>query len=78
MFSLARIIIILGVVLLVTGGIVYAFEYFSKVDFPFGKLPGDIRIERDNFSCIFPLASSILLSIILTLILNLVVRFFNR
>lgn len=33
-----------------------------------GKLPGDIRIERDNFSVYFPLGTSILLSVILSLL----------
>ncbi|HEY7745379.1 MAG TPA: DUF2905 domain-containing protein [Desulfuromonadales bacterium] len=31
-----------------------------------GKLPGDIRIERDNFSFYFPLGTSVLLSLILS------------
>ncbi|MER3457766.1 MAG: DUF2905 domain-containing protein, partial [Chloroflexota bacterium] len=39
-----------------------------------GNLPGDIRIERDGFSCFFPLATSILLSLLLTVILNLILR----
>lgn len=34
-----------------------------------GKLPGDIRIERNNFSVYFPLGTSILLSLILTFLL---------
>jgi hypothetical protein len=33
-----------------------------------GKLPGDIRIERDNFTVYFPLGPSILLSLILSLL----------
>ena len=37
-----------------------------------------MRIERQNFTCIFPLATSILLSILLTLGLWLVGRFLNR
>ncbi|HXV22012.1 MAG TPA: DUF2905 domain-containing protein [Desulfuromonadales bacterium] len=31
-----------------------------------GKLPGDIRIERDNFSFYFPLGTSVLLSLLLS------------
>jgi len=34
-----------------------------------GKLPGDIRIERGNFSFYFPLGTSVLLSLILSLLL---------
>ncbi|MBI3780330.1 MAG: DUF2905 domain-containing protein, partial [candidate division NC10 bacterium] len=37
-------------------------------------LPGDIYIQRKNFTFYFPLATSILLSMILTLLLS----FFRR
>lgn len=72
MLQLARIIIILGVVLLVVGGLLYLA---ARLNLPLGRLPGDIRIERDNFSCMFFLGTSILLSILLTIILNLIARF---
>ncbi|MGB7217406.1 MAG: DUF2905 domain-containing protein [Vicinamibacterales bacterium] len=41
---------------------------------PFGRLPGDFVVRRNNFSFYFPLATSIVLSILLTLIL----AFFRR
>jgi hypothetical protein len=41
----------------------------------FGRLPGDIRIERENVRVYFPLTSMILVSIVLTLVLNLLRRF---
>jgi hypothetical protein len=34
-----------------------------------GRLPGDIRIERENFRFYFPLMTCLLLSLVLTLIL---------
>jgi hypothetical protein len=40
-----------------------------------GRLPGDIRIERENFRFYFPLATMILFSILLTVIVNLVRKF---
>jgi hypothetical protein len=43
-----------------------------------GRLPGDIHIERDGFSCFIPLATSIILSLLLTLALNILLRFLNR
>jgi membrane protein implicated in regulation of membrane protease activity len=43
-----------------------------------GRLPGDIRIEREGFSCFIPLATSILLSLLLTVLLNIVIRLLNR
>ncbi|EMY76866.1 PF11146 family protein [Leptospira weilii serovar Ranarum str. ICFT] len=40
-----------------------------------GKLPGDIRIERENFRFYFPLATSILVSVLISLILFLIQKF---
>ncbi|HHN65356.1 MAG TPA: DUF2905 domain-containing protein [Nitrospirae bacterium] len=57
------IIILLGVLLLLVG----------KIPF-IGRLPGDIIIERKNFTFYFPLGTSILLSIILSLLLWLLTR----
>jgi hypothetical protein len=37
-----------------------------------GRLPGDIRVERENFRFYFPLATCLLLSLVLTLVLWLV------
>jgi len=34
-----------------------------------GRLPGDIRTERENFRFYFPLATCLLLSVLLSLIL---------
>jgi hypothetical protein len=39
-----------------------------------GRLPGDIHIERRNFSIHFPIVTSLLLSVILTILLNLFLR----
>ena len=44
----------------------------------FGKLPGDISIQRDNFSFSFPLATSLLLSVILSLVIYLITWIFRR
>jgi hypothetical protein len=33
-----------------------------------GKLPGDIRIERENFSFFFPLGTCLLLSLLVSLL----------
>ncbi len=75
MVSFARVLILVGLVFIVIGGVVYLV---ARTGLPLGRLPGDIRIERDNFSCFFPIATSILLSIILTVVLNLVVRWINK
>ena len=42
----------------------------------FGRLPGDIRIERDSVRVYIPLASMLILSLLLSLALYLIRRFF--
>ena len=41
-----------------------------------GRLPGDIRIERDNFRFYFPLVTCLLLSGVLSLVVG-VIRLFR-
>jgi len=41
-----------------------------------GRLPGDIRIEKENFRFYFPVTTLIIVSIILTVIMSLIRRFF--
>jgi len=42
----------------------------------FGRLPGDIRIEREGMHVYIPLVSMLLVSVVLSLLLNLIRRFF--
>jgi len=67
MDSLARMLIIFGVVLALLGGLLL---WAGKIPF-LGRLPGDILIRRENWSFYFPLTTSILLSLLLTLLFSL-------
>ena len=67
MDSLARMLIVLGVVLALLGGLLLLA---GKIPFLW-RLPGDIIIRRENWSFYFPLTTSILLSILLTLLFSL-------
>lgn len=58
------LIILIGVLLLFAGKIPYI-----------GRLPGNIVIQKKNFTFYFPLATSILLSILITFILWILSRF---
>lgn len=80
MTSMAKLFIIIGIILLISGGILFllAKAGISNIRIPFGHLPGDINIHGENITCVIPIASSILLSILLTVLLNLVVRLLNR
>jgi hypothetical protein len=42
----------------------------------FGRLPGDIRIERESLRLYFPLASMLVVSVLLSLLLYVIRRFF--
>lgn len=71
MENIGRFLMIGGIVLFVVGGLVFLA---AKFGLPFGRLPGDIRIEREGFSFYFPLGSSILISILLTILVNIIIR----
>jgi hypothetical protein len=75
MENFARLLVIGGILLILIGGGVYLA---AKLGIPFGRLPGDIHIQRGNGSFYFPIVSSIVLSILLTLILNVIIRFLNK
>lgn len=75
MESIARYLMLGGIVLILIGGGVYIA---AKFGIPLGRLPGDIRIEGQNGSFYFPVTSSILVSVILTIVLNVVARLLRK
>jgi hypothetical protein len=75
MEAIARILVIVGLVLLVLGGLVYLA---GRIGLPLGRLPGDFRIQTGNVTCFIPLVTSILLSVVLTIVLNIIVRILNK
>ncbi|MBE0596672.1 MAG: DUF2905 domain-containing protein [Desulfuromonadales bacterium] len=62
--SLGKALIILGLVVAAIGLLI---TLGGKIPW-LGRLPGDIRIERENFSFYFPLGTSILISALLSLL----------
>ena len=62
-------IIVIGILIVVTGFIIWLFG--DKLRF-LGRLPGDIRKERENFSFYMPITTMILFSIVISLIIWLV------
>ena len=71
MVAVAKIIIILGIVLVILGIVMFGVQ---KLPFG-GKLPGDILIKRENFTFYLPLATCIIISIVVSFILFLVGKF---
>jgi hypothetical protein len=73
--SLGKAIIVLGLVLVLAGGLLWIL---GRIGLPVGRLPGDIRIEREGLSCHVPIVSMILLSLLLTIVVNVILRLLNR
>jgi len=63
MQELGRMLMILGAVLVVVGALLW-----------FGKgirLPGDIYVQKGNFSFGFPIVTCIVISVVVTILLNI-------
>jgi uncharacterized protein HemY len=75
MADLARLLIIIGLAIAFSGVVILvALRLFPWL----GNLPGDIRIEGENFKFYFPLATMLLISILGTILLNVLIRIFRR
>lgn len=64
MQEIGKALIIFGLVLI---GIGLLLVFVHKIPY-LGKLPGDIYIQKKNFTFYFPLATSLLISLILSLV----------
>ena len=70
MAPLAKVLIVLGLLLVGAGILLWAL---GRVPF-LGRLPGDIYIRRGNASFYFPLVTCIILSLVVSVILTLMRR----
>lgn len=75
--SIGRVVLLIGVALAILGGLLMLL---GQVPFlrQLGSLPGDIRVEGQGFTCLFPIVTMIMLSILATIILNIIIRLINR
>ncbi len=69
---MAKLLIAAGVVLIVIG----VLAHFGLLAW-FGRLPGDVRIERDGFAFYFPITTMIVLSVALSLLLRVLRELFG-
>ncbi|HEU4470899.1 MAG TPA: DUF2905 domain-containing protein [Flavisolibacter sp.] len=67
-----KYIVIFGLLVVVTGLLIYFFH--DKLHW-IGRLPGDIRIEKENSRFYFPITTMILFSLVLSLLLRLIKKF---
>ncbi len=68
--ALGRILILLGVMLILIGGVLLLDGKIPGI----GRLPGDIILQRKNFTFYFPIATSVLVSVILSFLFWLLGR----
>ena len=68
--SLGKILIIAGVSIAIVGILIIAAGRIPNI----GRLPGDIYIQRKNFTFYFPLATSVIISIVLSVLFWLIFR----
>jgi hypothetical protein len=61
---IGKMLVMLGLILTAIGGVLVLAGRISWI----GRLPGDILIQKKNFTFFFPLATSVLISVLLTLL----------
>ena len=71
MRSIGLPVIAIGICIVIAGLLIYSGALTW-----FGRLPGDIRIERESVRLYIPLTSMLLLSLVLSLLMYLLRRFF--
>lgn len=69
MSQLGRSLIVMGALLALVGVVLLVGGKLGL-----GRLPGDIVVERKNFTFSFPIVTSIVISLVLTLVVNLLLR----
>jgi len=68
--SLARTLLLIGGALVALGLLLQVAPHVPLL----GRLPGDLRIERDGYALYFPITTCLLLSAIVTLVMQLIER----
>ncbi|MEO6582893.1 MAG: DUF2905 domain-containing protein [Ferruginibacter sp.] len=67
MNNTTKYIILAGLFLVVAGLVLHFFPNAFKW---FGRLPGDVRIEKENGHFYFPVVSMVLISVVVTILIN--------
>jgi hypothetical protein len=68
--ELGRVLVVLGLLVVALGAVLLLVDRVPWI----GRLPGDVHLQRGNWTFYFPIGTSILLSIVLTLVLWLIGR----
>ena len=74
--SWGKILIFTGIIIALIGGII---TFFGEKLSWFGNLPGDIKIEKENFKLYFPITTMVIISLLINgfiYLLKFLFRFF--
>lgn len=71
--DVGKYIALIGGFIVIIGVVIYFFH--DKLHW-IGRLPGDIRVEKENFRFYFPITTMIILSVLITLLIRLFRKFF--
>lgn len=66
----AKLLIVVGIIAVIVGVLM-----LLNIKIPFGKLPGDIVIKKENFTFAFPIVTCIIASIVLSFVMWIISKF---
>ena len=66
----AKLLIVVGIITVIVGVLM-----LLNIKIPFGKLPGDIVIKKENFTFAFPIVTCIIASIVLSFVMWIISKF---
>lgn len=66
----AKLFIAVGIITVIVGVLM-----LLNIKIPFGKLPGDIVIKKENFTFAFPIVTCIIASIVLSFVMWIISKF---
>ncbi|TXJ48964.1 DUF2905 domain-containing protein [Brachyspira aalborgi] len=66
----AKLLIAVGIIAVIVGVLM-----LLNIKIPFGKLPGDIVIKKENFTFAFPIVTCIIASIVLSFVMWIISKF---
>ena len=73
MHQTAKLIILIGLLIVIAGIVLYFVG--DKLHW-LGRLPGDIRVEKENFSFYMPITTMILISVVVSVLIRIYKHFF--
>jgi hypothetical protein len=68
--EIGKLLVVVGIAMVILGGVVLLSKQVPWL----GRLPGDIHVQRGNWTFYFPIATSLVVSILLTVIFTLLGR----